>query len=128
MGCRGAPPRLVLALDPPLVAPENREDVSQPLYKFSSSSVSSLKFSDPIIYGPFGEASTVCPRLQEMCSGSEAGSYSRCIDSFITQLKAQGPSRTCNEIKEEEKSTTRWSTRVSLGPNFGVLRDQVCTT
>ena len=30
-----------------------------------------------------------------MCSGSEAGSYLRLIDSCITQLKAQGPSRTC---------------------------------
>ena len=39
----------------------------------------------------------------EMRSGSEAGSYLRLIDSFITQLKAQGPSRTCNESKEEEK-------------------------
>ena len=39
----------------------------------------------------------------EMCCGTEAGSYLRIIDSFITQLKAQGPSRTCNESKEEEK-------------------------
>ena len=38
----------------------------------------------------------------EMCSGSEAGSYLRRIDSRITQLKAPGPSRTCNESKEEE--------------------------
>ena len=38
-----------------------------------------------------------------MCSGSEAGSYSRLIDSCITQLKAQGPSRTCNESKDERK-------------------------
>ena len=36
-----------------------------------------------------------------MCSGSEAGSYLRLIDSCITQLEAQGPSRTCNESKEE---------------------------
>ena len=36
-----------------------------------------------------------------MCSGTEAGSYLRRIDSCITQLKAQGPSRTCNESKEE---------------------------
>ena len=28
----------------------------------------------------------------------------RLIDSCITQLKAQGPSRTCNESKEEEVS------------------------
>ena len=38
-----------------------------------------------------------------MCSGSEAGSYSRLIDSCITQLQAQGPPRTCNESKEEEE-------------------------
>ena len=31
-------------------------------------------------------------RVTEMCSGSEAGSYLRLIDSYITQLKAQGPS------------------------------------
>jgi len=42
-----------------------------------------------------------------MCSGSEAGSYSRLIDSCITQLKAQGPSRTCNESKEEVKKKSR---------------------
>ena len=34
---------------------------------------------------------------------TEAGSYLRLIDFCITQLKAQGPSRTCNESKEEEK-------------------------
>ena len=34
-----------------------------------------------------------------MCSGSEAGSYLRLIDSCITQLKAQGPSRTCTASK-----------------------------
>ena len=37
----------------------------------------------------------------EMCCGTEAGSYLRLIDSRITQIKAQGPSRTCNESKEE---------------------------
>ena len=37
-----------------------------------------------------------------MCSSSEAGSYLRRIDSFITQLKAQGPSGTCKESKEED--------------------------
>jgi len=30
----------------------------------------------------------------------------RLIDSCITQLKAQGPSRTCNENKEEEELVT----------------------
>ena len=41
--------------------------------------------------------------LTEMCSGSEAGSYLRRIDCCITQLKAQGPSRTCNESQEKDK-------------------------
>jgi len=40
---------------------------------------------------------------REMCSGSKAGSHSRRIDSCITQLKAEGPSRTCNKSKEEEE-------------------------
>jgi len=35
-------------------------------------------------------------------SAREAGSYLRLIDSCISQLKAQGPSRTCNESKEED--------------------------
>ena len=38
-----------------------------------------------------------------MCSGSEAGSYLRLIDSCITQLTAQGPSGTCNQSKQEEE-------------------------
>jgi len=38
-----------------------------------------------------------------MCIGPEVGSYLRLIDVCITQLKAQGPSRTCNESKEEEE-------------------------
>jgi len=37
---------------------------------------------------------------------TEAGSYLRRIDLCITQLKAQGPSRTCNESKEEEKKNS----------------------
>ena len=36
--------------------------------------------------------------------GKEAGSYLRLIDPCITQLKAQGRSRTCNESKEEEEA------------------------
>ena len=36
--------------------------------------------------------------------GTEAGSYLRLTDSCITQLKAQGPSRTCHEIKEEAEA------------------------
>ena len=44
--------------------------------------------------------STQPPRI------TEAGSYSRLADSSITQLKAQGPSRTCNE-REEKKDYHR---------------------
>ena len=43
----------------------------------------------------------------EMFRGTEAGSYLRRIDSCITQLKAQGPARTCNESKEKEKEDLR---------------------
>ena len=38
-----------------------------------------------------------------VCCGTEAGSYLRLIDSCITQLKAHGPYRTCNESKEEKE-------------------------
>ena len=38
---------------------------------------------------------------------TEAGSYLRPIDSCVTQRKAQGPSGTCNESKEEEEALTR---------------------
>ena len=53
-----------------------------------------------------GHAPHQVPR--EPC-GSEAGSYLRLIDSCITQLKAQGPSRTCTESKEEEEPCESWS-------------------
>ena len=42
---------------------------------------------------------------------TEAGSYSRLTNSYITRLKAQEPSRTCNEITEEEEEGVR-----GLGP------------
>jgi len=41
-------------------------------------------------------------RRRRSCS-SASGSYLRLIDSCITQLKAQGPSRTSNESEEEEE-------------------------
>jgi len=51
----------------------------------------------------------------EMCSGSKAGSYLRLTYWCITQLKAQGPSRTCNESKEEEEeSPVSWAMRLRL--------------
>ena len=34
-------------------------------------------------------------------------SHLRLIDSCITQLKAQGPARTCNESREEEEVVAR---------------------
>ena len=46
----------------------------------------------------------------EVCSGSEAGSYSRSIDSCITQLKAEEPPRTCNESGEEEEEVQGYLT------------------
>jgi len=39
---------------------------------------------------------------------TEAGSYFRLTDSCTSPLKAQRPSRTCNESKEEEEGTA-WS-------------------
>ena len=47
----------------------------------------------------------LCVFWTDICSGSEAGSYLRLIDSCITQLKAPAPSRTCHESKEEEQET-----------------------
>ena len=41
--------------------------------------------------------------MEGKASGTEAGSYLRPIDSCITQLEGQGPSRTCNESKEERR-------------------------
>ena len=38
--------------------------------------------------------------------GNEEGSYLRLIDSYTTQVQAQGPSRTCEESKKEEEEGT----------------------
>ena len=43
---------------------------------------------------------------------TEAGSFSRLIDFCITQLKAQGPSRFCNESKEEEEVSSAATSRI----------------
>ena len=53
-----------------------------------------------------------------MCSGSEAGSYLRLVDSCITHLKAQGPSRTCNESKEEEEEEEEDQLRQPSNPGI----------
>ena len=56
--------------------------------------------------------------LAEMWSGSEEGSYVRLIDSCITQLKAQGPSRTCNESQEDEEKKKRPRARLRRLPRL----------
>ena len=52
---------------------------------------------------------------RQASSGTVSGSYLRLIDSCITQLKAQGPSRTCNESKEEEEEEEAVSDGDPLG-------------
>jgi len=42
-------------------------------------------------------------RLEVEDVSLQVASYLRLVDSCITQLKAQGPSMTCNESKEEEE-------------------------
>ena len=46
-------------------------------------------------------------RVQGEGRWSPACSNMRLRDSCITQLKAQGPSRTCDESKEEEEEVAR---------------------
>jgi len=43
----------------------------------------------------------------EKCSYSQVSGGLGLIDSCITQLKAQGPSRTCNESEEEDEEGFR---------------------
>ena len=59
---------------------------------------------------------------QKLLHSSEAGSYLRLIDSCVTQLKAQGPSRTCNESKEEEEVVH--SPEVNLTNNYRESRQR----
>ena len=54
--------------------------------------------------------------------GNQADSYLRFIDSCITQLKAQGPSRTCNESKKEEE---KFQHRADVGPVVRVALSSV---
>ena len=57
--------------------------------------------------------------LQGLGHNNEAGSYLRLIDSCITQLKAQGPSRTCNESNEKKKKkVTREQEQLSSNDVF----------
>ena len=50
-----------------------------------------------------GHSRKLAGERQWFRGGLVFGSCLRLIDSCITQLKAQGPSRTCNESKEEEE-------------------------
>ena len=63
------------------------------------------------------ETHAVVPRCPEnrCVVVTEAGSYLRLIDFCITQLKAQGPSRTCNESKEEEEEAPDTFDRMDRG-------------
>ena len=53
--------------------------------------------------GPFERRTHVDATRYTICNTCVYNSFLRLIDSCITQLKAQGPSRTCNESKEEEE-------------------------
>jgi len=52
---------------------------------------------------PDRETCRSVPGARPACFSCRPGSYLRLTDSCITQLKAQGPSRTCNQRKEEEE-------------------------
>ena len=69
------------------------------------------------------------------CSPAMAGSYLRLIDCCITRLKAQGPSRTCDESKEEEVVTSpvfernvsrEWENDAEEGSHLRLI--EVCIT
>jgi len=61
-------------------------------------------------YPLLGVPTAISPGYPGKKSTSRAwnGSYLRPIDSCITQLKAQEPSRTCNESKEEGMAPVRF--------------------
>ena len=58
------------------------------------------------IWGLGGDLSVDPPAGNNLVLVPMAGADFRLIDSGITQLKVQGPPRTCNERKEEQKSTS----------------------
>ena len=64
---------------------------------------------------PAGTSRPQSAHAYDRCRGI-SDSYLRLIDSRITQLKAQGPSRTCNESKEEEEED--FGLLSSPGPGF----------
>ena len=66
---------------------------------------------------PQGHALVECGRggMNQGVVVTEAGSYVRLMDSCITQLEAQGPSRTCNESQGEEEKKV-WGGTAFEGP------------
>jgi len=67
-------------------------------YESSSSGIETLRSGSPAYHHRFGG--------QGLGFGDcGTGSPDVLIDSCISQLQAQGPSRTCNESREEKKST-----------------------
>jgi len=79
------------------------------------SSKVNLLLSKVNIKGPNG-GTHAAPTMLPGC-GALPVPYLRLTDSCITQLKAQGPSRTCNESKEEEE--------VARACRFRVKREQL---
>jgi len=64
--------------------------------------------------------------------GPSKGSYLRLIDFLYHSTLGLRviKKKKCSYGGEAPftEGTTRWSTKVSLGPDSGVLRDQICTT
>jgi len=71
--------------------------------------------------GPTKPFILIKPRLQDRPSSGTC-SYLRLIDSCITQLKAQGPSRTCNESKEEDSRIWYKTVKAKFWPWLSVKR------
>ena len=64
-------------------------------------------------------------QFTQMCCGNEAGSYLRLTDSCFTQIKAPGPSRTCNESQNEEEEFRPRGVRDSICTVCGSKVDHV---
>ena len=62
----------------------------------------SLKYAPGAAEGLMGQVARAAFTLDTRPAAT-CEDYLRLIDSCISDLKAQGPSRTCNESKEEEE-------------------------
>ena len=80
----------------------NRPPDKEPTYPLSN--MAHIRQSRPGLSGPspwnLSSSSLFAPKADKA-----RHTYLRLIDFCITQLKAQGPSRTCDESKEEEEDT-----------------------